>query len=179
MNLFNRLEEGMMALLLAFMTLLTFVQVVLRYAFNTGLVWSLEATTYCFATLVLVGISYGVRTQAHIAVDLFVKRMSTRMHHWAALVAVVCCLGYALMMLWGSVMLVQKLYQLGNFARDLPVPKWLLTMVMPLGFGLLAMRFVEVAWQVIHRRDEAMAFSEHDPTGEASSQLFGDEKDPE
>ena len=32
----NRLEEGLMALLLAAMTLLTFSQVIARYVFNTG-----------------------------------------------------------------------------------------------------------------------------------------------
>ena len=66
----DRLEEAFMIVALAFMTLLTFVQVVLRYGFGTGFVWSLEATTYAFAWLVLVGMSYGVRTGAHIAVDL-------------------------------------------------------------------------------------------------------------
>ena len=65
-----------MALALAFMTIITFIQVILRYVFGTGLVWSLEATTYAFAWLVLIGMSYGVRTRAHIAVDLFSSRLS-------------------------------------------------------------------------------------------------------
>ena len=64
-----------MAMLLAFMTLLTFIQVVMRYLFNSGWVWSLEATTYSFAALVLIGMSYGVRTRTHITVDLFLSRL--------------------------------------------------------------------------------------------------------
>ena len=51
------------------MTLLTFLQVVLRYVFNTGLLWVLEADFYLFAWLVLIGMSYGVRVHAHIGVD--------------------------------------------------------------------------------------------------------------
>ena len=62
----DRVEEVFIALALAFMTLLTFVQVVLRYLFESGLVWSLEATTYTFGWLVVVGMAYGVRTRAHI-----------------------------------------------------------------------------------------------------------------
>ena len=65
-NVINRLEEWFMAAALAFMTLLTFIQVVLR-EFGTGWVWSLEATTYTFAWLVLVGMSYGVRTKSHLS----------------------------------------------------------------------------------------------------------------
>ena len=71
----DRLEEWLLAALLAFMTVLTFAQVVMRYVFNTGWVWSLEATTYSFGALVLIGMSYGVRTRAHIAADLFTRKL--------------------------------------------------------------------------------------------------------
>jgi C4-dicarboxylate transporter, DctQ subunit len=70
----NRLEEWFLAATLAFMTLVTFVQVVLRRVFGTGFVWSLEATTYAFAWLVLIGMSYGVRTRSHIAMELLASR---------------------------------------------------------------------------------------------------------
>ena len=62
----DRLEETFMIVALTFMTVLTVVQVVLRYGFASGFVWSLEVTTYAFAWLVLIGMSYGVRTEAHI-----------------------------------------------------------------------------------------------------------------
>ncbi len=147
-NLVNRLEEGILAFLLALMTILTFVQVVLRYAFNSGLVWSLEATTYSFAALVLIGMSYGVRTKTHIAVDLFTRKMPRRARQYVTLIAIVACVAYALLMLYGSSVFVSRLYTLGNLARDVPAPKWLLTATMPLGFTLLAYRFLEAGWQV-------------------------------
>lgn len=148
-NIVNRLEEGLLAFLLALMTLLTFVQVVLRYVFNTGLSWSLEATTYSFAALVLIGMSYGVRTKTHIAIDLFTRRMPARTQRIVALLAVVVCLVYAAMMIYGSSIFVGRLYALGNFARDIHAPKWLLTATMPLGFTLLTFRFLEVGWNVL------------------------------
>jgi C4-dicarboxylate transporter DctQ subunit len=40
LKLLDRLEEGFMAFALAVMTLLTFIQVVLRYVFESGWVWS-------------------------------------------------------------------------------------------------------------------------------------------
>ena len=48
----NRLEEAIVAFLLAAMTLVTFTQVVLRYVFNAGFVWALELTIFLFAWLV-------------------------------------------------------------------------------------------------------------------------------
>jgi C4-dicarboxylate transporter DctQ subunit len=153
-NAINRLEEGLLAFLLALMTLLTFVQVVLRYVFNTGLVWSLEATTYSFAALVLIGMSYGVRTKTHIAVDLFTRKMPRHVRHYVALLAVIVCIGYAALMFYGSATFVNRLYVLGNHARDIPLPKWLLTATMPLGFTLLAYRFLEAGWHILKDEDE-------------------------
>ena len=56
-KIINRLEESVIAFLLAAMTIITFSQVVARYVFNTGTVWALELTTFCFAWLVLFGMS--------------------------------------------------------------------------------------------------------------------------
>jgi C4-dicarboxylate transporter DctQ subunit len=153
-EILNKLEEVLMAALLAFMTLLTFVQVILRYVFNSGWVWSLEATTYAFAALVLVGMSYGVRTKTHIAIDLVTRNATTEVRRYVSLFAVVCCLSYALLMLYGSGIFVQRLFVLGNFARDIPAPKWLLTATMPFGFALLTYRFIEVGWRLIKGEDE-------------------------
>jgi C4-dicarboxylate transporter DctQ subunit len=155
----NRLEEGVLATLLAFMTVLTFVQVVLRYAFNSGIVWSLEATTYSFAALILFGMSYGVRTQTHIAVDLFTRRMPKGLRRHVNLVAIIACLVYALLMLYGSSVFVDRLMTLGNYARDVAAPKWLLTVTMPLGFALLAYRFLEAGWQLLRDDHEPEAGS--------------------
>jgi C4-dicarboxylate transporter DctQ subunit len=145
----NRLEEWLMATLLAFMTVLTFIQVVMRYVFNTGWVWSLEATTYSFAALVLIGMSYGVRTKTHIATDLLTRKLSEPLRRYVAIVAIGACILYALLMLYGSVILVDRLMTLGNAARDIAAPKWLLTTTMPLGFALLTYRFLEAGWLLI------------------------------
>ena len=140
--LFERVEEGMLAFLLALMTLLTFIQVVLRYLFNTGLLWSLEATTYSFAALVVIGMSYGIRTKSHIAVDMLTKKLPKKIRNAVTLFAVVICLIYTGLMFFGAYDLVSRLFDLGNLARDIAVPKWLLTLTLPIGFLLLAFRFI-------------------------------------
>ena len=130
---------------LAAMTLLTFAQVVLRYAFGTGFVWSLEVTTYLFAWLVLIGMSYGVRTRAHIAVDLLTANLPARAARGVALVTLACGLAYCALMIWGGVAFVERLMALGNAARDIPVQRWVLTAVLPFGFLLLAIRLLQAA----------------------------------
>jgi C4-dicarboxylate transporter DctQ subunit len=162
-NLVNRLEEGLMATFLAIMTILTSLQVLLRYAFNTSLIWSLEATTYCFAWLVLIGMSYCVRTRAHIALDLLVKRFNDRLRRLIGLLAITVCLCYSLLMFYGSSILVQRLYWLGNEARDLPIARWLLSIILPFGFALLTLRFLQLGLGIWRGKMVGLGMVESDP----------------
>ena len=144
-----------MIVALTFMTLLTFVQVVLRYAFEASLVWSLEATTYAAAWLVLIGMSYGVRTRAHIAVDVLASRLTPPLARTVAIVALASGLAYCALMIYGSSQFVDRLMALGNDARDIPLPRWVLTGVMPIAFVLFALRLVQAARPLFASRPAA------------------------
>jgi len=154
----DHFEEVFMASALAFMTILTFIQVVLRYIFGTGWVWSLEATTYTFAWLVLIGMSYCVRERAHIAVDLLVGKLPAVTRRIVMLAAIGLCVVYCLLMIYGGAVFVDRLMTLGNNARDIPLPRWALTSILPLGFGLLAIRFLQVGWRIFFADSEAAGF---------------------
>ena len=148
----ERLEEGLIALLLAAMTLLTFTQVVLRYGFNTGFVWALEATTYMFGWLILFGISYCVRVHAHIGIDILVKALPVATQRVVGLIAVAFCALYAGLMLYGAWFYIDRLMRLGITGEDILVPRWLLTVIMPIGFLLLLIRLLEQAYLIVTGR---------------------------
>jgi len=162
-KIINHLEEGLIALFLAVMTGLTFIQVVMRYVFNSGWVWSLEATTYTFAWLVLLGMAYGVRTRSHIAVDLVAGRLTGRSHKIITYLTLLVCLAYSLLMLYGSAIFVSRLFDLGNNARDLPMARWLLTIMLPVGFALLTLRFLELGWTFARGQIERLGFGGQAP----------------
>ncbi len=98
----NEIEETAIALILGLMTLITFVNVVLRYGFNTGLIWGLEAVTFLFAWLVLFGISYAVKTTAHLGVDAVINLFSPSARRVIALLAAALCLFYAMLLMKGA-----------------------------------------------------------------------------
>lgn len=98
----NELEETAIALILGAMTLITFVNVLLRYGFNTGLIWGLEATSLLFAWLVLFGISYCVKTTANLGVDAVTNALPHRVRRTLALIAAAVCIVYAFLLLKGA-----------------------------------------------------------------------------
>jgi C4-dicarboxylate transporter, DctQ subunit len=165
----NNAEEGLLALLLAAMTILTFCQVVLRYVFNAGFVWALEANTYLFGWLILIGISYGVRVHAHIGVDFVVKSLPANVRRVVGLIAISFCLLYAGIMLVGAYNYIYRLWRIGVFAEDLPAPRWLLGIILPIGFLLLGLRLLQQAVAIV--RGEAKGFELGDEAAEVLREL--------
>jgi C4-dicarboxylate transporter DctQ subunit len=158
--LIGRLEEAILAFLLAAMTILTFTQVVLRYAFNAGFVWALETNVYLFGWLIMIGISYAVRVHAHIGVDVIVKLLPPRARRIAGLVAIGLCLVYAGIMLVGSYNYLYRLYRIGVLAEDIPLPRWLLGSILPVGFLLLGVRLLQQAVAILRGRAEGFKLAD-------------------
>ncbi len=98
----NEIEETAIALILGLMTLITFTNVVLRYGFNTGLIWGLEMVSFLFAWLVLFGISYAVKVTAHLGVDAIINLFGTPVKRVLAIIAIAVCIAYAFLLLKGS-----------------------------------------------------------------------------
>jgi len=101
-RLFNSLEESLIAIILGLMTLITFVNVVARYLFNSNILWALEATVFLFAWLVLIGASYCVKTRGHLGVDVIVNMVSPGVRQVLALLSVAACLLFSVLLLIGS-----------------------------------------------------------------------------
>jgi C4-dicarboxylate transporter DctQ subunit len=146
---FNRLEEGLIAFLLALMTVITFGQVIARYVFDYSFVWALELVTFLFAWLIFLGMSYGVRVGSHIGVDALVNVLPRRVARVVGAIAALCCIAYAVIAFVGSWRYVTTMHGIGTLAQDLPIPVWIPQAVLPLGFALLTIRFAQVLWRIV------------------------------
>lgn len=98
----NSIEETAIAVILGLMTVITFINVVLRYVFNNSLIWGLEVTLILFAWLVLLGISYGFKITSHLGVDAIINMTASPVRRVLALLAALCCIAYAGLLLKGA-----------------------------------------------------------------------------
>ncbi|MBU2935274.1 MULTISPECIES: TRAP transporter small permease [Pacificibacter] len=98
----DALEENIIAGILGAMTLITFVNVVLRYVFNQSLIWGLEVVLILFAWLVLLGISYGFKKNTHLGVDAVTNMMPERGQRIMAILAALACVIYAALLMKGA-----------------------------------------------------------------------------
>ncbi|MDR1708603.1 MAG: TRAP transporter small permease [Candidatus Accumulibacter sp.] len=72
----NRVFHAVIAICLSCMSIFVFANVVLRYFFNDGLDWADEAARYLFIWLIFLGAIVASRENAHLGVDMLVRRIS-------------------------------------------------------------------------------------------------------
>lgn len=173
-RLLSLFEQGIITLGLGLATLLMFSNVVMRYLFDSGLPWALEATHYLFAWVVLVGAANGVSTGTHLGIDILVKRLPAALARITALVGVAICLGFVITVLVLSIQYIHALYGWGDLTEDLyvpagwfgleeewSVPQWLPYLALPVGLSLMTLRFMQLGWALYSGRTTVLAAAEH------------------
>ena len=167
----DNIEETSIALCLGLMTLVTFANVVARYAFEANILWALELTVFLFAWLVLMGMSYGVKKHVHIGVDIVINAVSGGARKALALVAVAACLAFSVLLLIGAwdywypfaterawletddIPMPEFLQFLADTMNEgeryEKMPRWIPYLALPLGVGLLTLRFLQLAWDIV------------------------------
>lgn len=82
---FSDLTGRAVAWLTAVMVLVTFLVVVLRYAFDWGEIALQESITYLHAMVFMLGAAYTLRHDGHVRVDIFYRKMTPRGQAWVNL----------------------------------------------------------------------------------------------
>ena len=156
----NSIEEAIIALLLAAMTLLVFVEVVLRFGFGQGLMWAQELTLHLSAWMVLFGVSYGIKVGSHIGVDALVKILPSTTRRVVSALAVIACLIYCGLFASGAWVYLSKMHKIGIEMEDLPVPKWIAHSILLIGMILMAIRLLILLWAIITGKAEGFALAD-------------------
>ncbi|MDY8109964.1 TRAP transporter small permease [Fulvimarina sp. 2208YS6-2-32] len=138
----SRLEENVIAILLASITLISFAQVIARYGFNSGWSGSLEATRVLFAWLILFGMAYGVKTGIHLGVDALIRLFPRPLFKAAALFGALCTFAYAVILLHGGVLIIFGADMGGNWRQSGAIGYW--TFMYDRGTGLDDLRYPEI-----------------------------------
>ncbi len=149
LRVLNRFEEAVICLLLICTTLLVFIDVVMRFGFNSGFMWSQELTLHLSAWFVLLGASYGLKVGAHIGMDAFVGIFSRPLRRLFTAIAVILALLYCVLILIGSWIYLKKVKMIGIELEDLPVPAWIAHGILLAGFTLLTLRLLIVLWDLL------------------------------
>lgn len=150
MRILNRAEEAVICLLLTATTLLVFVDVVMRFGFNTGFLWSQEVTLYLSAWFVLIGASYGLKVGSHIGMEAFVQLFPSAGRRILTAVGCALALVYTALIMYGSYVYLEKVKRIGIGLEDVPsLPAWIAQSILFIGYVFLTIRLLIILKNVI------------------------------
>ncbi|MBI5558408.1 MAG: TRAP transporter small permease [Deltaproteobacteria bacterium] len=137
----QRLEEGLLCLLLVAMIVLGCLQIVLRSAFSGGLLWADPLLRYLVIWSGMLGAAVATRNGKHIALDVLSHLLPLAVKSWLRMLIHFFSTAVAIALTWAAVIFIRNEAQFGGAAL-LSIPSWIWNLVFPLSFGLIAFRFL-------------------------------------
>ncbi len=139
-----RLEDGVLMLLLLSMILLATTQILLRDLLETGLSWADPVLRLLVLWLALLGAMAATRDHNHIRIDLLSRFLPPHIKQVAQRVTDGFAAGICGLLAWhaGRFVLLERAD--GTLLFSL-LPAWMGELILPFGFGVIALRFLLAA----------------------------------
>lgn len=146
---YNKLEEYLLVGSLVFTVSIVFVQVIMRYLFNSSLSWSEELTRYIFIWQIWLGASIGLRERKHINIEILNGLLKEKWQSVINIISLIIWLGFCIFMVVSGSDLVLNLMQKGSVSSGMRIPLYFVYIVVPLSSGIMALRLLGQIYEII------------------------------
>ncbi|MFV0314172.1 MAG: TRAP transporter small permease [Anaerotignum sp.] len=140
----EKFELTVCTILMIAMTVLIFIQVVMRYVFGNSLVWSEEMARYLFIWLIYLGISYGARVMKHIKIEAALGLFPKKLRPLIVIVGDILFFVFAVIIVYLGYDVVLAQVKLGQNSPAMQIPMWFMYSAPMVGFALTAVRQIQV-----------------------------------
>ena len=136
-------EESVIFIALSSMSIIITLQVIMRYVFQESLAWSEEVSRYLFIWLIYIGISYGVKKDAHVAVTVLDFALNPKQQKYLQVLTTIIFFLFAVAIFWYGRSVCSTIARLGQHAPATDLSMWLVYAAVPTGFLLTCVRLVQ------------------------------------
>lgn len=161
----ERALEMLAAALLFSMMLLTFVDVVLRYLFNSPIRGAFEVSETMMAVLIFAGLPMVSRNGEHIAIDSLVRLAPATIRKVGALLVQLGCAAALVGMAWLLWLKASRFAAAGDVTQTLKLPIAPVVQLMAALTLFTALIHITLAWQTLRTRDGGLAAAKEDGGG--------------
>lgn len=133
-------EEGIAAVAMALVCVITFGNVLVRYFTNASFAFTEEFSVFLLVVLTLAGASAAFARNRHIRMAYFVGKLPPRAHRAVEVLVTACGVALFATIAWYGVALFQDDWQYGTTSPGIGVPQWIYTIWLPVFSALIALR---------------------------------------
>jgi TRAP-type mannitol/chloroaromatic compound transport system permease small subunit len=121
--------------------------VLLRYAFSVGFIWSQELEWHIFIPLCLFGMSYALLHGEHVRVDVLFQYFKPRTKHAIDILAAFLSMAFCVIVIWLSIPYVYQSWSIGEGTSN---PggieyRYIVKALIPIGFVVLFLQSLSQA----------------------------------
>lgn len=143
----RHLEEALIVALLGLMSILIGMQVFMRYVMGDSLTWSEELARYCFIWCTYLGVSYGVKSRAHICVEAAVNQLPHAFKSKVKVLVHLVFILFAALVVKEGYALTLKIFSFGQTSSSLGIPMGVVYLAPTCGFALVIYRLLQQIYQ--------------------------------
>lgn len=141
-------ERSLVVLLLTVMVLLAFLQVILRNVFAEGILWADPLLRHMVLWVGFLGASLATQREKHINIDLITRFLSPKKKNFIRIgthlfASAVCW--FLAKSGWTFLQLAIESEDVLLTIGEVSYPSWWFQAIIPIGFGLMALRFLIAA----------------------------------
>lgn len=140
------LEDSALVLALLTMLGLAVLQIILRDFFDQGLLWAESFLRVLVLWVTMLGAMVATRHNSHISIDAVSRYLPERPAWLASIVTLLVSAAICGAVAFFSVTFIRYEYQDHTIAFG-QVPSWVCETILPIGFGVMALRFLHAAVQ--------------------------------
>ena len=121
--------------------------VLLRYGFSLGWIWTQELEWHLLVPICLFGMSYALRHGEHVRVDVLFDKFSQRSKHSIDVISAILGMAFSLLVIWLSIPYVEQSWSVGEGSSN---PggldaRYVVKAAIPIGFALLFLQSLSQA----------------------------------
>jgi C4-dicarboxylate transporter DctQ subunit len=139
-GIIDRVEQTSLVILLSSMIVIAFLQIVLRNLFSTGLSWGDSLVRNLVLWVSFIGAAIATKEGKHINIDVLSQWMPLLGKGLIAFLIQLFSFSICCLLTFAALKFIKNEAQMGNTVF-LGIPAWIPEMILPIIFGLMAVRF--------------------------------------
>ena len=138
--LFDNLDYLVLVFLFTIMVGLAFLQIVLRIFFASGILWGDPLLRHLLLWVALLGAIMATKEGKHINIDVISRLLTDRGRAAIQALTDLFSASICILLIEASLKFMRDEFQAGT-AAFLMIPVWIVAIIFPIAFGLIAFRF--------------------------------------
>jgi C4-dicarboxylate transporter DctQ subunit len=143
-------------------TFLLFINVVLRYVFDSGIIWAEEMTRYTMLWTVFVGAGVVTREGTHVSMEAFFNLWPAKLQRIGFLAINLFCIATITIIVYFGIDMVRLVVETDQISEAAFLPMWIIYGAFPVGGILMILGYIETAvrqWRNIPLTPSDIAFT--------------------